>query len=439
MTRTDPTHPSAPVSAIRGAGSPDGPLDLLLADGVVVGATRSEDAPAVSDSAGLTVEAGGAVVVPAFVDAHVHLDKAHLYGAAGTAPAAAGLDEALDAIRALRRSDVAEALIADGARQGVASLVSHGVVAARAHVEIDGVVGLDLLDLHLALREEFAGQIDLQLSAFPQNGIDRTVAALMTSALRAGAEVVGGCPYVDPDPLTHLDTVFALAERFGRPVDLHLDFDDDPAGSLIAAVAERTLAHGMQGQVTLGHVTKLAAMTPADQRRSFALMADTGMSLVVMPATDLYLCGAGEPGHRSLAPLERAAALGVRVAVSNNNLRNPFSPYGNGDLLLAAWTAGLTRRLADRPAHRMLWEAITSAPAAILDRPAHGPAVGALADLVLLDTEDPLDLVLQSPSVLASLRRGHLVHQQRRIAVRASRAGRQPADQRPDHTLEHTS
>ncbi len=400
---------STPISRILGAGTPAGQVDLGI-DGGLVSAV-SDPSPIGPET---VLDAAGAVVMPAFVDAHVHLDKAPLHGAGGLEVTGPGVGPAITLMQEVRRTQPA-GIVEAGARQGVESLVRHGVVAARAHVEVDADTRLDMLDLHIALREENAQRIDLQLSVFPQNGLSHEVTALMAAALRHGGGVVGGCPYVDDDQEAHLDVVFGLAERFGLPVDLHLDFDDDPSGSMVAAVAERTRALGMQGQVTIGHVTKLAAMPVDEQEMAYALMAGAGISLVVMPATDLYLGGSGEPGSRSLAPLERAHAAGVRVAVSNNNLHNAFSPYGNGNLLQAAWTAGLTRQLVGPEMLELLVASITDHPARILGRAPHGTTVGDVADLVVLDADDPRLVALQVPAVLASIRSGTLVHRQRSI------------------------
>jgi cytosine deaminase len=166
----------------------------------------------------------------------------------------------------------------------------------------------------------------------------------------------------------------------------------------------------MHGRVTIGHVTTLAAMPPDLQARALDALAAAGIALVVLPATDLYLAGQGEPGTRSLAPWERAVDAGVRVAIANNNIENPFAPFGNGNLLQAAWLAGLVRRTATPARRRALLDAITRTPASILGLPAHGPAAGAEAHLALLDTDHPREAALRAPTVLATLRAGQLVH-----------------------------
>jgi cytosine deaminase len=220
---------------------------------------------------------------------------------------------------------------------------------------------------------------------------------LMTSAMSEGIPVIGGCPYVDSDPARHLDIVFALAERHGAPVDLHLDFSDDPGRSLLTLVVERARAHAMQGRVTIGHVTTLSAMTIDAQAAALDELAAAGIGLAVLPATDLYLAGHGEPGTRSLAPIARARARGVRVAIANNNIQNPFAPFGNGNLVQAAWLAGIVGRASDAASRKQLL-------------PAHGPFTGAPAHLAVLEAQRESDVPLLAPCVLATLRSGHLVH-----------------------------
>ncbi|MFC5754766.1 amidohydrolase family protein [Actinomadura rugatobispora] len=385
------------IDRISGARVDAGePVTLELRDG------RVGRAAGPREPHGTELAADGRVVLPAFVDAHVHLDKAYLLGHT-PGPLTPDLDKAIAAVAGVR--GVVDP--AEGAERAVRTLVRNGVTAARAMVEIDPAVGLDFIALHRALPSDL---LHLQLVAFPQRGLELPgMPALLADAMAEGLDVVGGCPYVDADPRRHLDLVFALAERHGAPVDLHLDFHDDPGSSLLDLVVERTRAHGMAGRVTIGHVTTLAAMAPDAADRAFERLASAGISLVALPATDLYLAGHGRPGTRSVAPVDRARAAGVRVAVANNNIGNPFAPFGNADLVQAAWLTGITHRLAGEADRRDLLEAITTAPAAILGLEPHGPAPGAHAHLAVLDARSVEDVVLQAPPVLATLRDGRLV------------------------------
>jgi cytosine deaminase len=391
------------IDAITGARlGAAGEQTLSFAGGRV-----AEIGPCLRGAANSLLDAGGRAVVPAFVDAHVHLDKAFLDAHGACAPR---LDAAISAVAALRQTIPLERVRAH-AERALALLVRSGVVAARVHAEVDPAVGLSLVELQQELAARFAERIELQLVAFPQRGLELAgTRELMEAALRAGVPVVGGCPYVDRDPRRHLDFVFTLAERHDAPIDLHLDFSDDPGRSLLALVAERVRAHGVTGRVTLGHVTTLAALAPDAQAAALDLLASAGIALVVLPATDLYLAGHGEPGTRSLAPIARARRAGVRVAIANNNIQNPFAPFGNASLLHAAWLAGIVQRISDGESPGFLLEAISHEPAAILGLARHGPIEGALAHLLVLDTDDPARAVHTSPPVLATLRSGRLTH-----------------------------
>jgi cytosine deaminase len=420
-----------PIGRIAGArlGDVPGTSDLTI-DGGRVRAIGPAGAagPGESTPSGPVLHAGGRVVIPALVDAHVHLDKAFLLDAAeeqGHHPPPE-LGAAIGAVARLR-GRIATTQVRQAAERALGRLVASGIGAARVHVEIDPAVGLDLVRLHRALQEEWRQRIVLDLVAFPQRGLELAgMPELFAAAMAEGLHVVGGCPYVDADPRRHLDQVFALAERRGAPVDLHLDFSDDPSRSLLELVLERTRAHGMAGRVTLGHVTTLAAMPLDQQARALDALAAAGVSLVVLPATDLYLAGHGEPGTRSLAPWERAVDRGVRMAIANNNIANPFAPFGSGNLLQAAWLAGLTRRAAAPARRQSLLDAVTAVPASILGLARHGPAPGAEAHLALVDTDRPGDVILQAPGVAATLHGGRLAWVARGPEVTAA-AGSEPA------------
>jgi len=404
------------IAGARVAGQKgDGVSDLALVGGRVVAVAPAANVGAGAARGETVLGAGGRALIPALVDAHVHLDKAFLLAAAEAeagGPPAPELHAAIACVAGLRgRIDLPD--VRRGAERAVDRLIANGVTAARAHVEIDRAVGLGLVHLHQDLARARGDEIALDLVAFPQRGLEATgMPELLAAAMAEGLNVVGGCPYVDADPARHLDIVFALAERHGAPVDLHLDFSDDPGRSLLALVVERTRAHAMAGRVTIGHVTTLAAMARDDQARALDALAAAGVALVVLPATDLYLGGHGEPGQRSLAPWERAADAGVRVAIANNNIENPFAPFGNGNLLQAAWLAGIVRRGVAPARRRTLFDAVTRVPAAILGLPEHGPFARAAAHLALVDSTDPTDvqLALRAPAVLATLRGGRLVH-----------------------------
>jgi cytosine deaminase len=224
------------------------PQTLELSQGCVRRIVRTDNETAYHDLSARVLEANGRALVPSFVDAHVHLDKAFLLELAGSTEATLGA--AIDSVAKLR-SLIASGKVAENAERAAELLIQNGVTAARVHVEIDPLVGLSLLDLQSELEQKLRSRLAFQLVAFPQRGFDVPgVSELMSEAVQR-VQVVGGCPYVDADPARHLDRVFGWAEKHALPVDLHLDFSDNPERSLLPLVIERTLAHGMQGRVTI--------------------------------------------------------------------------------------------------------------------------------------------------------------------------------------------
>ena len=323
------------------------------------------------------VQVAGRVVTPGLVEAHIHLDKALL---GGRVRAAAGtLEEAIRLTgEAKRRFTVDD--IRSRARQVLEMAVAAGTTALRTHVEVDPIVGLMGMEAVLPLREEFAPAVALQICAFAQEGIVHAsgTEALLRRALAMGAEVIGGCPYNDSDAEKHIDVVFELAAEFGVAADFHADFFDEPEHLHIVEIAEQTVRRGWQGRVAVGHLTELAALPPPEQDRIIAGIAEARIGVISLPTTDLYLMGRRDTHNvrRSLTPIRRLLAAGVPVAISTNNVRNPFTPVGTADLTHIAYVAAVAAHMGTAGELRALLDCITRHPAAILGAPDHGLAPG---------------------------------------------------------------
>jgi cytosine deaminase len=291
-------------------------------------------------------------------------------------------------------------------------MVKRGTVAARVHVEIDLRWGLDTVAAHVDLARAWHDRILLQLVAFPQNGLAPAgTVDLLAAALDAGCEVVGACPYADDDPVAHVDAVFDLAVERDLPLDFHVDLSDDPSVAVVDVISARTQQHRRRGKVVVGHVTSLAAAPPGVAAGRMTAMAAAGVSVVSLPATDLYLGGraATHAVPRAVAPLPALLAHGVPVAVATNNTQNAFTPYGNGGLLPVAWLAGLVNHLPPGRGHDDLLAMVTAAPAGMLGLPGGTIRVGGPADLVVIDATDPRQAVSGPADVLAVFRQGRLV------------------------------
>jgi cytosine deaminase len=338
-------------------------------------------------------------VVPGFVDAHVHLDKPFLLD---RAPSREGsLAEAIRVTGAAKRSFTVED-IRQRARVLLDRAVAHGTTAMRGHVEVDPLVGLRGVEAVLPLRREYADRLDLQLCAFAQEGILRApgTEALLREALRAGCDLVGGCPYNDTDGPAHLDVVFRLARELDVDVDVHVDFADDPRRLHVRDVAARTLAQGWQGRVAVGHLTELAACEPAEQDRLCALIREAGLAVITLPTTDLYLMGRHDARNvrRGLAPVKRLLAAGVAVAAATNNVQNAFTPAGNADPLLLTFLLVVAAHMGSEAEMAQALEMVTTAPARILGRRDHGLHPGGRADLVVLEARSLVEAVGALPA-----------------------------------------
>ncbi|MGH7391912.1 MAG: amidohydrolase family protein, partial [Candidatus Rokuibacteriota bacterium] len=279
------------------------------------------------------------------------------------------------------------------------------------------------MEAMLGLKAEYAPAIELQLCAFAQEGILQApgTEGLLRRALEMGADLVGGCPYNDTDAFQHIDIVFRLARAFGVDADFHVDFFDEPEHMHIRAIVEQTLRCGWQGRVAVGHLTELAALPPFEQDEVVAAIAEAGIGVICLPATDLYLMGrkdASSP-RRGLTPVRRLLDAGVPVALASNNIRNPFTTVGTADLAHMAFLAAVAAHMGAPDDLRALVDTVTVHPARIMRLPDRGLAPGGRADLVLWECERVEDVV-------AALAPRRLVMKDGRVTVAHERSVRQP-------------
>jgi len=407
---------------LTGVSLPEGtgPTDLLLRDGRI-----AERGSAARTAATLTAErivGGGRLLAPAFVEAHLHIEKALLLDLMPGEVCSVG--DAIAATAALKRGFTRDTMRAR-AEAVLRMARRHGTLYARAHVEVDPILGLSALEMALELREQLAGLMGLQVVAFPQEGIQKSPGTedLLRESLRLGADALGGAPYVDPDPVAHLDTLFRLAQQFGVPLDLHADFVDDapptPPGLTARHAAERALSDGYVGRVTLGHATALGALPPAELDPLAALLARADVSVVTLPATDLYLGGRNDTYNvrRTLAPVAALRAAGVNVAYASNNVRNAFTPYGNADPLEVGLLLVAGAHLAGRSGVAAVFEMATTNAARAIGLREYGVAVGDRANLLLLDATDPWDALVSQAEKALVIAEGRVVVENRRATI----------------------
>jgi cytosine/creatinine deaminase len=369
------------------------------------------------EPADVVLDCAGDVVLPGLIESHLHLDKALLDrqepNLLGTLDAAIAITGRLKA--SFTRDDVRARSI-----QVLEMAIANGTTFIRAHPDVDPIVGLLGVDVLLELRQEFRQYVDLQIVAFPQEGMLKAPGTddLMRESLRQGADVVGGCPYNEAsveDARRHVDRVFDIAEEFGVPIDMHVDFADHAADArytLAGYIADVTIERGHQGRVALGHVTALGAMAPEERARVVDRLREADITIVPLPATDMHLAGRSDQVNirRGLAPVAELADAGVNVCYSTNNVRNAFTPYGRADLLEMGLFLAQTCHLS-RPADmRRILDMVTHNAArnvGIGDR--YGIRPGRQADLVVIGTKSLADVLLDHPADRVVIKSGRVV------------------------------
>ena len=291
------------------------------------------------EATGKTIDLDGRLVSAGFVETHLHLDKSGILDRCTSerGDLAEAIGEAAKAKAAFTAQDVHTR-----ASQTLEKSILQGTTHMRTHLEVDPGVGLRSLEGVLPLIREYAWAIDLQVCVFPQEGMLNNPGTdqLMVEALKRGCHAVGAAPYTDSDPRGQIDRVFEMAREFDVDIDMHLDFGPTFDDMDVWHVCRRTEEHKYGGRVTIGHVTKATALPHAEFDRMARRLAEAGVALTVLPATDLYLMGRNQTHDhnqpRGVVPAHKLLSHGVNCSLSSNNVLNPFTPFGDCSLIRMA-------------------------------------------------------------------------------------------------------
>ena len=383
----------------------EGLQDVAIESGYIRGISPGTDA-----GAERVIEAGGRVLIPGLVDSHIHMDKAYIMD---RLPNRSGTLEEAIAVTARLKPTFTKEDIRQRARRALFSMVSHGTTHVRAHAEFDPTQGFAGFETMIELRETCRHLMTIQVVAFPQEGIFKCPGTekMMERAMEMGADVVGGIPYNDSPAKEHIDLVFRLAARYGKPIDFHQDFKDEADGVTIEYICDKTIAEGMQGRVAVGHLTALAAMPPRQLEPILEKIAAAGISVMCLPATDLHLGGRKDAYNvrRAVTPVRKLREAGVNVCFATNNIRNAFTPYGTGDLIQIAMLGIPCCHLGGAEDLPTVLPMLTTNPARALGLRDYGLETGKRADLVLLNSTDPDTCVIDIPDRLFVIKNGKIV------------------------------
>ena len=391
-----------------------GLFTLHWANGLISAITPQTDTRPALDATSDGLDAGGKLVIPPLVEPHIHLDAALTAGEpswnlSGT------LFEGIERW-AERKALVTHEDTKSRAHRTIRMLAAHGIQHVRTHVDVTEP-GLGALKAMLEVRDEARPLIDLQIVAFPQEGIESFAngRALMSEAIALGADVVGGIPHFEntrDQGVSSVHFLMDLAERHDCLVDVHCDETDDPHSRFLEVLAEVTRVHGMGARVTASHTTAMGSYDNAYCYKLFRLLKQADLSFISCPTESIHLQGRFDnyPKRRGLTRVPELDRAGLNVCFAQDSIVDPWYPLGNGNILRIL-EAGLhiCHMLGYEDLQRSLDFVTDHGAKAMALGERYGIAVGRPANLVLLSAENDYDVLRTQGHALVSIRHGKVI------------------------------
>ncbi|WP_079435928.1 amidohydrolase family protein [Zoogloea sp. LCSB751] len=395
---------------LRNCNLPDGRrgIDIGIRDGRIAAVET-----ALAGEAGDVIDAAGQLVTPPFVDAHFHMDATLSYGLPRVNQSGTLL-EGIALWGELKPLLTQEALV-ERALAYCDWAVAKGLLAIRSHVDVcdPRLLAVEAL---LHVKDKVRPYLDLQLVAFPQDGVLRSPGALdnLKRALDMGVDVVGGIPHFERTMADGVESVRILCElavERGLPVDMHCDESDDPLSRHIETLAFHAQRLGLQGRVTGSHLTSMHSMDNYYVSKLLPLMAEAGVAAVANPLINITLQGRHDsyPKRRGMTRVPELLAAGIPVAFGHDCVMDPWYSLGSGDMLEVAAMGLHVAQMTSQDGMRACFAAVTATPARILDLDGYGLEPGCRADLVLLQAADPVEALRLRATRLLVLRAGRIV------------------------------
>ncbi|MEN9868702.1 MAG: hypothetical protein RL748_4292 [Pseudomonadota bacterium] len=396
----------------RHASLPDGrqSIDIGIANGRIVAVE-----PALAAQAAQEIDVAGDLLSAPLVDAHFHMDATLSYGMPRVNQSGTLL-EGIALWGELKPHLTQDALI-ERALRYCDWAVARGLLAIRSHVDVcdDRLLAVEAL---LEVKRRVAPYLDLQLVAFPQDGVLRSPSALanLKRSLDMGVEVVGGIPHFErtmADGAESVRILCELAAERGLLVDMHCDESDDPLSRHIETLAYHSQRLGLQGRVAGSHLTSMHSMDNYYVSKLLPLMREAGVAAIANPLINITLQGRHDtyPKRRGMTRVPELLAAGINVAFGQDCVLDPWYSLGSGDMLEVAHMGLHVAQMTGQAAMRACFTAVTDNPAKILGLADYGLAVGCHADLVWFDASDPIEALRLRAGRRMVMRRGHILSQ----------------------------
>ncbi len=390
-------------------------LDIAVQDGFIA---RLE--PELNVTAKLELDAANCLTIPTFVNGHLHACKSDWRSHLPDTFNYSSMSVRFAAIAEVKRQFTTEEVMAR-AEATIRLAVRHGTGAMRLFADVDSDADLRAFEALMNLKRKYAGVVQLQIAAFPQNGVfsaKESTTRLLLAALEMGADVIGGIPWLEPtesSQAAHIDLVLELAQRYNIPAHFVLDDTDDPTSRTAEMVSTRVIELGMQGRVCGTQSNALAFYDPAHAARVIRLFKQAEMTIFSNAHVALITTPQrSQPAPRGHAPILELLRAGVPVATAQDDINNPYYPFGRNDMLEVAQFMAHLAPLAWGNEVGQVQKMVTTTPAKAIGLEQYGLTVGCKADILVLDAPNWFEALKNQSEKKMVILNGKIVSQAER-------------------------
>jgi cytosine deaminase len=385
-------------------------VNILIEDGIIreISKTKIREADK-------TIDLEDSLVTESFVSPHIHLDKV-LIGDIIEPNESGTLWEAIQKTWEVKRNYTIED-IKKRASQVIDQQIKFGTTHIRTHVDVDQIGQLIPLKGLLAVKKAYRDVIDLQIIAFPQEGIlkDEGTEELLYKAMDLGATHLGGMPHNENTPddsKRHINVLFEIAKKYNVDIDSHTDETDDPTSRTLQYLAAKAIQENYQGRVSVAHICALSAYDDYHAARVIDLVNKARINVVTNPPTNMVLQGRLDTGAQrvGITRVKELLTAGVNVTVGQDCVHDPYYPFGQGDMLEVSNLTGHAAKMTGQTEIQTLYNMITINAAKLMGIDNHRLIVGAPADLVILhNTKTVHDAIRTTPPTRTTIRNGRII------------------------------
>lgn len=392
-------------------------VDIGIKYGIIINIDKE-----IKNESAEVINACGNLTIPAFIDPHIHLDKA-LMNENVRANKSGTLTEAIEILWDKKANYTIEDIV-NRTGKIIKQALINGTTRMRSHVDIDTIGGLVPVEGLLKAKKLYSDLVDLQIVAFPQEGILKNPGCekLMYKAMKMGCDLVGGMPaneLTPEDSMAHVKIVFDIAQKFDANIDMHVDETDDPFYRTLEMVADETLKRGYQGRVTAGHTCALSAYDDHYAQYVMDKVKEAEINIITNPVTNLMLQGRLDkhPIRRGLTRVKELLSRGVNMAYGQDCIKDTFYPFGRADMLEVGLITAHAAHMSMPDEIRTVFNMPLENSAKILGLEDYGISEGKRADIVVLDADNEIDAIRTQADRLFVIRKGKVIASTKREVI----------------------